>query len=204
MTDTARAIRLGWTDREVALGSHICCYYPDDAVLRSTLGFVRVGLDVADECCIIFADASRFDDLVSMLQEGYAGDVPALIESRKLVLCPGAPSVPELVSAIVPRLDGALADGYRVIRFLGFIAWGQPGWPGDRELLEFEARVNDVVAAYPIVVVCTYGMPALTGEQLIRGGLQTHPTVVIGDTVVQKSGFYISPEEFIATLGSGG
>ena len=186
-----KAISLGWDPGTVALHTHACYYYSDEPTLRRSLQFIRDGLDVADDLCVIFADASRFDELKAWLQEPYDGDINALEASGKLAMIGGAPTMEALLARIGGRLDQGMAAGYSVIRFLGFIAWGEPGWPEDDTLLEFESKVNDVVTSYPAVIVCTYGVPKLGGNHLIYGGLQTHPTIWLDDRTVSDNPFYV-------------
>lgn len=183
MASEGKKVSLGWTDREIPIGTHMCFYYSDDRTLQDTLSFLRVGLDEADTCCVLFADSSRFDSLLAWLSDGYEGSLDGLLDSNKLIVIGGAPTTAELLSSIGVRLDQAMAEGCRMIRFLGFIGWGKPGWPDEASLLEFERRVNDVVTAYPAAIICTYGVPHLTGASLIYGGLQTHPVTMIGDDI---------------------
>lgn len=186
-------VSLGWNDETVPIHSHACYYYSDESTLRSSLAFIRHGLDQAEDLCVIFSDSSRFEQLKGWLQQDYAGDVEQVVRSGKLALIGGAATVDELVANIGGRLDEGMAAGYKLVRFLGFIAWGEPGWPDDRTLLEFESTVNHVVMAYPAVIICTYGVPTLGGSRLIYGGLQTHPIVWIGSQKVIDNPFYLPP-----------
>ena len=183
MASEGKKVSLGWTDREIPIGTHMCFYYSDDRTLQDTLSFLRVGLDEADTCCVLFADSSRFDSLLAWLSDGYEGSLDGLLDSHKLIVIGGAPTTAELLSSIGVRLDQAMAEGCRMIRFLGFIGWGKPGWPDEASLLEFERRVNDVVTAYPAAIICTYGVSHLTGASLIYGGLQTRPVTMIDDDI---------------------
>ena len=182
---------LGWNDDTVPLHTHACYYYSDEATLRSSLRFLEAGLEHPDDLLVIFSDASRFDQFKAWLTEDVAADVEALVASGKLAFIGGAPTMDALVSQIGGRLDAGMAAGFKRIRFLGFIAWGEPGWPDDRTLLEFESKVNDVVMAYPSVLICTYGVPTLGGSQLIYGGLQTHPIVWLNDRKFVDNPFYL-------------
>jgi len=183
MATDATQVRLGWANRTLPVGTHMCFYYSDDEGLRETLSFVRLGLDEPETFCVMFADQTRIPGLVAWLSAGYAGDVASLVETDKLALIGEEPTVEQLLSSIGSRLDEAMARGYGLIRFLGFIGWGLPGWPTETNLLDFEARVNEVVTAYPAVIICTYGVPSLPGASLIYGGLQTHPVTMIGDDI---------------------
>ena len=184
---------LGWNDDTVPLHTHACYYYSDEATLRSSLGFIEAGLGEPEDMLVIFSDASRVDQFKDWLREDVAADVDALVAAGKLAFIGGAPTMDALVGQIGGRLDAGMAAGYKRIRFLGFIAWGEPGWPDDRTLLEFESKVNDVVMAYPSVIICTYGVPTLGGSRLIYGGLQTHPIVWLNDQKIVDNPFYITP-----------
>lgn len=191
-----------WGGTSFEIPSHACLYYSSEEELRTTLGFLRDGLSDPDTACVIFADATRFDALLEWLQAGTDVDVAEVRSRGRLVCIGGASTLPELVAGITTRLDGIVGARFRTIRFLGFIGWGDPGWPGERDLLEFESRVNDVIRSYPAVVLCTYGVPRLSGEQLLRGGLQTHRVVRIGDTVIDPNPFYVEPSVFVPGLAS--
>ena len=201
MPEAATAeVSLGWNSDTLPLGSHVCFYYLNDEMLRQTVAFLRLGLDEPTDFCVLFADQARSGRLLSWLQEDYAGEIQSLIDRGKLAVIGGAPTVDELLTAIGTRLDRAIQEGYRLIRFLGFIGWGQPGWPNDRDLLEFEARVNYAVTAYPAVIICTYGVPSLPGTSLIYGGLQTHPVTMLGDVTARSNPNYVAPSKFIEGL----
>lgn len=183
-------VGLGWSQGTVPLHTHACFYYSDETALRQTLAFLRMGLDEPGTFNVLFADEGRHAELLGWLQEGYQGSVEEALAARRLSLIPGYPTRDELLRHIAAELDRGLAGGAARIRFLGFIAWGQPGWPDEDGLLQFEAQVNDAVGAYPAVVICTYGVPRLTGRQLIEGGLATHPVVFLNNRVLDESPLY--------------
>lgn len=193
-------VTLGWNEDSLPLGSHVCFYYTNDETLRRTLAFLRKGLDVPDDFCVLFADEVRADRLLAWLQEDYPEDLRMLIDRGKLALIGRAPNADGLLSNIGSRLDRAVQEGYRLIRFLGFIGWGQPGWPADRDLLEFEAKVNYAVTRYPAVIICTYGVPSLPGTSLIYGGLQTHAITILDGEAARPNPHYVPPAPFIERL----
>ena len=70
--------------------------------------------------------------------------------------------------------------------------------PGVEDLLAYEARVNQVMAANPeaaAISLCLYDVERFDAE-LIVGVLRTHPKAVIAGTVIDNP-FYIQPEEFL-------
>lgn len=170
-------------------------------MLRHSLAFLRTGLDEEGDFCVIFADRSRWASLTGWLQDGYAGDVRSLIKEGKLALIGGSSTLSGLVADIGGQLDAAVKTrGYRRIRFLGFIGWGMPDWPDEDSLLEFESTVNEVVTAYPAVIICTYGVPKLPGTSLIYGGLKTHSQAAFEGGPFEANPFYVPPDVYLERL----
>lgn len=184
-------VSLGWSESTVPLHTHACFYYADEPSLRRTLSFVRQGLDEQGTFNVVFADQCRQDELLGWLQDGYGGDVQRALAERRLAVIGGAPTREQLLASIGAELQAAVARGATLIRFLGFIAWGTEGWPDEDELLEFESQVNEAVMAFPAVIICTYGVPGLSGRQLVEGGLGTHPVVFLNDRVLHESPVYL-------------
>ena len=156
------------------------------------MAFVRDGLDKPEEFGVVFADQKRFALLGGWLEQGYAGSVRNLIERGKLAMIPGAATSDDLLAGIGARLDRAMADGYTVIRLLGFIGWDQPAWPDTASIVDFEHRINQVVRAYPIAVVCTYDISRLGGVSVMEGGLRNHPITIMGSRVIRENPFYLA------------
>ena len=188
----APTVSLGWSSERLPVGSHVCAFHSDEKRLKEMMAFLQAGFDRPADFGVLFADRRRFDTLLGWLQEAYDGSIESLIDRGKLALIDGAPRVDQIVERIGQRLDRAVRDGYGIIRFLGFIGWNQPGWPDLASLVEFEHRINQVVRAYPAVVVCTYDVLRLPGRSLIDGGLQRHPIAILGDQAIRQNPFYIA------------
>jgi hypothetical protein len=179
LADSAAAtVPLGLRDEWLPVGSHACTFHSDDERLRQTMAFLRAGFDQPADFGVLFAYRSRFD--LWSAGFGYDGSIESLIDRGKLALIDGAPRVENLMERIGQRLDQAVRDGYGIIRFLGFIGWNQPGWPDLASLVEFENRINEIVSAYPAVVICTYDLLGLPGRSLIDGGLRARPITILG------------------------
>jgi hypothetical protein len=143
------------------------------------MAFLRAGFDQpADFAC--FSPTAAASISGRLASEGYDGSIESLIDRGELALIDGAPRVENLMERIGQRLDQAVRDGYGIIRFLGFIGWNQPGWPDLASLVEFENRINEIVSAYPAVVICTYDVLGLPGRSLIDGGLRARPITILG------------------------
>jgi len=52
-----------------------------------------------------------------------------------------------------------------------------------------------VIRNYPAVVICNCGVPNLSGNQFVQGGLVTHPVVSLNDQVLSGNPLYVDPAE---------
>ena len=75
------------------------------------------------------------------------------------------------------------------------MVWDKDGWPDEPALLGFEAEVNAVIRNYPAVVICTYVVPNLSGNQLIQGALVIDPVVFLNNQVLSGNPLYVDPAE---------
>jgi hypothetical protein len=95
-------------------------------------------------------------------------------------------------------LDGARERGFSGLRAFGEMDWALTGLPGTDELLEYEARVNDVMQAYDDPVVCVYDVNRF-GGRVLMDILSTHPLVVLGMRAYENQ-YYVPPREFLTQL----
>ena len=78
------------------------------------------------------------------------------------------------------------------------MGWALEGLPGTERLIEYEARVNTVVAEYPCTACCQYDARRFDGATLFHV-LSVHPAMVVHGQVVRNP-YYIPPEKFLAKL----
>ena len=93
--------------------------------------------------------------------------------------------------------DGA-AEGYPLTRAIAFMEWALGDQPGVDDLVEYEARLNDVLAACTDVVICAYDLKKFPGH-LILDVLRDHPAVVVAGTL-RDNPLYTPPEVMIEEL----
>lgn len=180
-------IPLGWSGQTVPLHSYVAFYYSDDSAISQSLAFLRVGLREPGTFCAMLSDRSRHQYMKEQFQAMYEGDLDELIRAGKLALVGESPTFEDLAYSMVSRMDRALKEGYVRIRALGFVAWGQPGWPDISALKRCEAEVNRVAAAYPAVIVCTYNVPKLAGGVIVETPIDG-PVIVVNEPVGRPGG----------------
>jgi hypothetical protein len=200
MTDTIDRTRptaaLRFAELSVDVPSHICLFYSDDEELRQRLGFLAHTLDDPEQVAVLFGKKERLEQVLGYIGEDFGRDVAADLKAGRIVLVHGTRDPDALLAGIAVALDAAIARGTTLIRFLGFIGWGDMDWPQTAELMTFEAKVTEAVKSYPAVVVCTYNVEQLPGSVLIFAGIETHPLTILGTTLCENP-HYVPFAEYI-------
>ena len=192
-------VPLGFGDRKVPVPSHLCVFYYDDDELRTNFGFLRAGFEAPDEAIVLFGKPDRLEQIQGYLAKDLKRDIAADVKSGKLVLVGGAKDPTQLLGGIATALAALRDKGIRLIRFMGFIGWGDEHWPNMQELLAFEATVNEAATQFPAIVACTYNVAELPGPILMMGGIATHPLTVFGSTLCENP-HYVTTKEYLAQL----
>lgn len=161
---------LGWGDRTVPLHTTVSFYYANEETLGRALSFLRVGLDEPGTFCVAVAGPGYDRRLLEQLQRGYRNQLGTMLEAGKLDVVTDLSSFEAVATAMVERMDGAMARGFERIRALGLVAWGQPDWLDLAALKRCEEAANMVAASYPAVIVCVYNVPQLVGDAMLEAG----------------------------------
>ncbi|HXM56240.1 MAG TPA: MEDS domain-containing protein [Candidatus Dormibacteraeota bacterium] len=171
-------VGLGWDGQELPLHSYVAFYYIDSEALRRSLAFLRLGLDEPDTFNVLLADAGQHERILRELQNGYEGDVRGACEAGRLATVGLIEDFEELAGMIRVAMDAVLGAGYRRVRVLGLVGWGLPWYPDAAWLKRCEAEVNEVVARYPMVVVCLYDVPSFVDPLAVRAPSGLEPVIV--------------------------
>lgn len=104
--------------------------------------------------------------------------------------------------AMLKLLDERLADaqhmGYSRTRVIANMGWGTLNYPGIKDLIEYEARVNYVRPEYRDPVICVYST-TMFGADFLFDILRSHPMAIVGG-VLHENPYFIPPDEFLAEL----
>ena len=98
-------------------------------------------------------------------------------------------------------VEEVLGNGRRQFGFTRLWAnmeWSLEDFPGIDDIVEYEARLNDVTSRFDDVVVCTYDLNRFSAS-VVMDILRTHPQVIVGG-ILQENSFYVPPEQFLAEL----
>ena len=98
----------------------------------------------------------------------------------------------QTISEIGAAIENALADGARLVRFLGNLGIGLAPLPaGEDDVLELETNATALMQSLPCVIVCMYDIRTVPGRLLFKGGLEAHNLSVCSDGV--KTNPFYSP-----------
>jgi hypothetical protein len=105
-----------------------------------------------------------------------------------------------MLALIEEVLQSGPAAGYPLTRFLGHMEWALLDKPSldDLSFIEFETRVNYMLAKYDDPVICAYDLPKFNAKMIIDI-IRTHPVVIIGG-VLQENPFFVPPDQLLLEI----
>jgi PAS domain S-box-containing protein len=190
-------VEFGIGEGKVPETAHIAYFWETEKEFADGVRFLEAGLRGLDQC-VIFGHEEANQAVCNILQN-HGFDVKDLLAQQRLTMLGGNPSGEKILEMIRAALQQALARGTPLIRLLGNIGWGKPGWPGDYDLLAFEAKVTAAAKEFPCVVLCMYDVAALPGLVIRRGAYGTHP-LIERDGSLQENPEYIPADVFLKHL----
>lgn len=156
MTCPARTISLGFTDRIVPEGQHICYIYNDDQERLAVMSdYLRSGQQ-AREKLLYLVDAMTSEQMLAFLEQAgidFAGARPGSIQvaDAGAAYCPsGFFQTEEMLELVKQFYLEAIADGYVGARGTGEMSWClTEGRVSHYDLLDYEARLTTLLTEYP-------------------------------------------------------
>ena len=182
---------------KVAHSAHIAYFWETDQAFANAVRFLEAGLRGRDHC-VIFGHEEANQAVCNILQD-HGFNVQDLLAQQRLTILGGNPSGDIILEIIGSSFQQALARGAPLIRLLGNIGWGKPGWPNDHDLLAFEAKVTAAAKQFPCVVVCMYDVVGLPGIVVRHGAYGTHP-LIERDGSLHENPYYVPADIFLKHL----
>jgi len=205
-TSNGQGVPLGFTGGTVPAGTHFCYIFSDESErLKVMAKFVDSGIG-AGEKVVYVADTISADELLSNLRQmGVNTDSSPgkLSVFDAIQLYPSAAHCrPDQMLKVCQDLcTEARAQGYSNSRGTGEMTWClKPGTASLADVLEYETRLNSLLAEYPSTICCQYDARSFSGEMLMDV-LHVHPAMVIRGQLVHNP-FYLEPARFLEELRS--
>ena len=196
-----REISLGFSDEKFREGHHIIYIYNDDFERKKTMAkFLQQGLVDNEKVLYLVDDISPSDMRQELMALGVDVDRQQAdfdLSEGHYTYCPDCYFSSKFMLDIVGKYyDDAMADGYAGARGAGEMTWALvEGRSTVPDLLEYEARLNDILVDHPLTTVCQYDARRFDGA-LIMDMLSVHPMMIVRGQLV-KNPSYVFPAVFL-------
>jgi len=184
---------------------HVCAFFnSDDEAYRVLLPFITGGFECGDKAVHVVNPDQHRDHLQRLAAAGI--DTASALQSGQFelrtnteaYLRDGRFDQDRMLHAFEQMASGTVQSAYPLSRIVCQMDWASGNQSNIGELVEFEARVNDVWCRHDDAVICVYHLAKFRGDTVIDI-MRTHPMVIIGG-ILQHNSFYLPPEEFLRGL----
>jgi hypothetical protein len=110
----------------------------------------------------------------------------------------GAFNKDRMLKTLEDACKAAQDAGFSRVRIMGNMDWVFNDVPGSRDILAYEAEVNEVLSQNRQPAVCVYDIAKLSGSMMMDL-LRTHPLTLING-VVQENPFYTPASQMLTEL----
>ena len=183
---------------EHGVARHVCLHFHDRAELwRLFRPYVLEHTQRGQPMLYVHEEQSRADVLTRLRAEDLdpekltADGLLQLLVPSQAYLRSGSFAPERMIDFMEAAILDRRAAGFETMLISGEMTWCLSGAPGVEGMIEYESRLNELLARYPkVTIVCHYDMHRLSGA-ITLGALCSHPHVQLPDRLVP--GYYVSP-----------
>lgn len=200
MCQNHKLVNMGFTREAFPAGTHMCLIYNNEKERKKIVSeFLKGGISGGEQVAY-FADDSKPEHIKEWLLEINV-ELPEKKDSF---------SVHSTADTYYPtgkfEMEGMLnnlknffltsqKENFPGVRVTGEMSWALKGIPGSDKLMEYESRVNDVVAKYPVTAVCQYDANKFDGATILEC-LTVHPFMIVHGQIVRNP-YYMKTEDYL-------
>jgi hypothetical protein len=183
--------------------NHVCAFFNTIDEEHRVLGsFYKDGLDRGEKAAHIVDPANREKHLKRLAEAGIR--VQEMMETGQLEVLPWTDAYVQdhrfdqdaMLATVEKLIQSGAAGGYPLTRLVGHhMDWLFLDKPATYNLVEYEARLNQVLSKYDDPVICNYN-PSKFGATVAMDIMRTHPLVIIGG-LLRENPFFVPPEQFL-------
>ncbi len=181
---------------------HVCAFFNnDDEEYRTLLPFIKDGFECGHKAVHVLNPDQHQDHLQRLAAAGIEPAAAQRNEQLELrtnteVYLPDGRFDQDRMLRIFEQLASGNAGGrFPLSRICCRMDWAVQDRSHVDDVIEFEARVNNVWHRHEDAVICTYHLGQFGGDAVIDI-MRTHPMVIVGG-ILQHNPFYVPPEEFL-------
>lgn len=187
---------------------HVCAFFSsDEEEYRVLLPFIKGGFSCGDKAVHVVNPDQRQEHLQRLETAGIDADV--LQQTRQLEVRTNTDTYlrdgrfdQDLMLDIFAKLASSASGEFPLSRIVCRMDWALGDQSRINDVIEFEARVNNVWSQHDDAVICTYRLDKFGGDAIIDV-LRTHPMVIIGG-ILQQNPFFTPPDEFLREVRARG
>ena len=185
---------------------HVCAFFDSrDQKYDVLVPFTKDAIAAGDDVINIVDSRDRAAHIDTLSQSGIPVDDAmgngqlSVFTTEQTYLRDGEDVLPSLLEFLRDALDRAHQQEH-CLRTWGEMNWVERGVVPIEEVLEYEARVNELLPDFECTLVCIYDL-AHTPPSLMTDILSTHPYAIINGRLRENS-FYVQPHEYLEILRS--
>jgi hypothetical protein len=193
---------ISFAGSELGEQRHVCGFFnSDDEEYRVLLPFIKDGFECGHKAIHVVNSNQHHDHLQRLVAAGIDPGRAQQREQLELrtnteVYLPDGRFDQDRMLEVFEQLASGNATGeYPLSRICCRMDWAVEDRSRVDDVIEFEARVNEVWNQHDDAVICTYHLGHFGGDVVIDI-MRTHPMVVIGG-VLQQNPFFVPPDEFL-------
>lgn len=184
---------------------HVCAFFDSRDQEYSTLAsFYLEGLEAGEKALhivdpVLHADhRRRLVHLGVDVAEREACGQLELLSPDDTYLAGGEFAPDKMLATVDSALALAKQSGFPRTRLMGNMGWALAGKPGSDRLIEYEARVNEVLSRTRQPAICVYDTALLSGSTMLDI-LRSHPLTLVNGSV-HANPFFTPPDLFLEEL----
>lgn len=184
---------------------HICGFFDsEDERYNIILPYLKEGLENNEEALTILESTSFANHCERLAGAGIAVEEKMengqlkILSADETYLKGGSFAADKMYDLVEETLINSENAGYNSVRACGDMTWALRNVAGTDELIEYEARLNELTPKHSCSLICMYDVNRFSGRAL-ADVLATHPYVILNGKI-HKNPHYIEPIEFLPSL----
>jgi len=188
---------------DLAGRNHVCAFFNTIDEEHRVLGsFYKDGFDRGEKATHIVDSENREAYLNRLGEAGV--NVQAMMDTGQLEVLPWTDMYVRdhrfdqdaMLASVETLIQSGAAAGYARTKLVGHhMDWLFVDKPAVDNLIEYEARLNDVLSKYDAPVICNYDLSKF-GASVAIDIMRTHPLVIIGG-LLRENPFFVPPDQFL-------
>ncbi len=185
---------------------HVCAFFNDlDEEHRGLRSFFKDGFDRGEKAAHIVEVDKRADYLRRLAAADI--NVREMMDAGQLEVLPWTDMYVRdhrfdqdaMLASVEELIQSGATAGYPRTRLVGHhMDWLFLDQPAVNNLLQYEARLNDVLSKYNAPVICNYDLSKISAS-VAMDIMRTHPLVIVGG-LLRENPFFVPPDEFLLEI----